>query len=394
MLGQFSTVMYNHMIYYPYAQPVYPQPVPSYSHIQYYSPPYSLPPPYPVMQQPQYCEQLVHQPVHISQPCYVSSLTAAPITTYSQHQYWAGHAMPYQPYSYPCMPASMITYVHPQWETGFQQAPINYPFEHSPQVTSNREPTSAPFSFDNPTAPFDNPFQVQQQPQRQITEQQPEEKKSKIYYFDMNKDSRKPDKIIFNLNEMNKENVKPFFIDYFKTNSFFESIKGREERYTEALVFEQKIKEIGHHFNEIDLAQLSKPETLLKLTEFGGKTAVLKDSSDAEHHKIIEILKNNKENPSFKESIKEKLNEGIALQNKSDYRANQLRIALIQNNLKKEEAGQIAKAISILDNQFISQSKLSRSVSEHIDKLFNYHSPSPNPKYPTNHIASGVIAHQ
>ncbi len=394
MLGQFSTVMYNHMIYYPYAQPVYPQPVPSYSHIQYHSPPYSLPPPYPVMQQPQYCEQLVHQPVHISQPCYVSSLTAAPITTYSQHQYWAGHAMPYQPYSYPCMPASMITYVHPQWETGFQQAPINYTFEHSPQVTSNREPTSAPFSFDNPTAPFNNPFQMQQQPQRQITEQQPEEKKSKIYYFDMNNDN-KPDKIIFDLEEMSKARVKPLFIDYFKkSNNFIETSKGQEERYTEALVFEQKIKEIGRFFDEIRLEQLSKPEELLKLTEKINGKAVLKESTGTTLNKIIEILKNNKENPSFIESIKETLNEGIALRNKSDHRANQLRIALIQDNLAKEEAGQIAKAISILDNQFISQSKPTRSVSEHIDKLFKYHSPSPSPKYPTNHTISSLIAQQ
>ena len=366
---------------------------------------------YPVVQQPAY-PQAFHQSQvgwywqanqQFTQPYQWSGQHGYQVVQQPAQYFQVVPGNPYSQYPWAIQPSTVPYSLAPQpyWQDPFQWTSFVFPaptmitcgqpqlgtVDHQPPFTSNSAPT--PDLFDNTTS-FDNATGSL----RQIKGPQPEAKKSKIYYFDMNKDSRKPDKIIFNLNEMNKENVKPFFIDYFKTNSFFESIKGREERYTEALVFEQKIKEIGHHFNEIDLAQLSKPETLLKLTEFGGKTAVLKDSSDAEHHKIIEILKNNKENPSFIESIKETLNEGIALQNKSDYHANQLRIALIKNNLKKEEAGQIAKAISILDNQFISQSKPSRSVSEHIDKLFNYHSPSPNPKYPTNHIASGVIAHQ
>ena len=392
MLGQFSTVMYNHMIYYPYAQPVYPQPVPSYSHIQYYSPPYSLPPPYPVMQQPQYCEQLVHQPVHISQPCYVSSLTAAPITTYSQHQYWAGHAMPYQPYSYPCMPASMITYVHPQWETGFQQAPINYPFEHSPQVTSNREPTSAPFSFDNPTAPFDNPFQIQQQPQRQITEPQ---KPAADYGFYM-----KSGKILFAMSDKYKA---PLFSEYFEglcSSAEYSQLDAyKERRYTSALVFEQKLKEIGRLYGSfLEDEKLDDFLDRLKKTTEGNK--IFKDSTDTIKNKINNIFEINKHKPLFEERIKLTLNEGIALKNKShrpQYQdADKLRNALLYRDLTKEDAGQIAKAISIIER---GTKPTDKDMVTKIDSLYSYYitapqkSPSVSPINPkkTSQVLSNTL---
>lgn len=154
-------------------------------------------------------------------------------------------------------------------------------------------------------------------------------------------------KIIFAYGE--NDNV-PLFSKYFRgVRSYLGMYDYKENSYTSALVFEQKIKEIGRFFNTYDLDTLSNPEVLLKLKDSTGKT-LLKDSTNTTQNKINNIFTKNKDKEEFKNNITATLQKGIDLRTKYDPRANGLRNALLtREDLTKEEAGQIAKAISILD---------------------------------------------
>ena len=251
-------------------------------------------------------------------------------------------------------------------ESVFVQQPLaggRYPIQfqtqpaHYSQAPSYGAPRHIPVSTPISPAP-----QLAQPP----TPQQPDAQ----YDFIMNGGTI--DKIVFDLK---KNKVEPAFNTYF--NGFGIGVDKKEEKYTKALVFEQKIKAIGFRFASFGLDTLSDPEYLNSLTEDRDATNnnALKDSAGTTNNKIKTIFDKYNNDSGFKTSIKATLQKGIALQTKSDPRANGLRNVLLRGDLTKEDAGQIAKAISILDaGTETGDAKVGTKIN---DLIVQYLSPAP-----------------
>ena len=231
----------------------------------------------------------------------------------------------------------------------------NFPYNGGAGVTPVYQPPQQPALYN--LAP---------QPPQQTQPEQPVN-----YRFD-----RKADKIVFHL----KENTKvPAFNKYFRDVFSYNVglFNQKENTYTKALVLEQKIKAHGF-INGGD-----KDTNTLK-SELSKN---LKDSTGTINNKITKIFDENKNDPGFQESIKATLEEGIAIRANSDSRASEFRRVLLELNLTKKDAGQIAKAISILDDHFLAKSIPATEISAHISKLVEKHlshqpPPSASPSQP------------
>lgn len=232
----------------------------------------------------------------------------------------------------------------------------NFPYNGGAGVTPVYQPPQQPALYN--LAP---------QPPQQTQPEQPVN-----YRFD-----RKADKIVFHL----KENTKvPAFNKYFRDVFSYNVglINQKENTYTKALVLYEKIKAYGFINGGDKDTDTLKSELSKKLI----------DSTCTINNKITKIFDENKNNQGFQESIKATLEEGIAIRANSDPRANGLRnLLLTKEDLTKKDAGQIAKAISILDDHFLAKSIPATEISAHISKLVEKHlshqpPPSASPSQP------------
>ena len=391
MLGQqgrqFTTVRRYHtappyvQINYP-PQPVYDQASPSNFYFQRQQTPYLLlqqPPPFSQLLQPLQCYGQVGQVPQPRQPALHNQVfqqsqvggvlywqTNPQIAQLYQGSGQRGYQVVQQPARYFQAPTQVSYERHLTVPSHLQhplysQGPINYPLQYQERVGQQVYQPHHGMGFQPVYQPQQVHYQVNLHEVKRSIEMRPNISETSpsfvsqpqtqqplladaetTYGFRVHKG-----KIIFAYGE--NDNV-PLFSKYFRgVRSYLGMYDYKENSYTSALVFEQKIKAMGYFYDSFGSDTLSNPEVLLKLKDSTGKT-FLKDSTNTTQNKINNIFTKNKDKEEFKNNITASIQKGMALQTKSDPGANGLRNALLtREDLTKEEAGQIAKAISILD---------------------------------------------
>jgi len=304
----------------------------------------------PIMPQVQYAQpepsfgmgQNFQAPQYLAPPqVHYGVLQSGPVSAQSYHQsfsygissgsFMGGSTMPYTQYVQSQQPWSSIgrgqNFLAPQNRMTPQQqgAPVHAP--------------SSPVFVQTPMGNMT----TSQGPQPQQQQVAPELKAEKTLKFKMDKNESK---IFFDI----KDNQLPVFYDFI-TRGFGLSKKDHEieeQRRTKALVFEQKIKAFAC-FKDGD------PDFDILKTE-------LKDSKGTTNNKISKIIDIYKSDDKFKGFIKATLADGVAMRSVCRSNANNGQkinffLTLLHNegDLSKEDAGQIAKAISILEDKEASK---------------------------------------